>query len=77
MIINAEYTDTFAGEANYSWVKRVSFEMPEGASTLSVVRKAKALLGLAGVRARREDWGDTIALRPHNSCTVAFISFSY
>ena len=26
---SVEYTDTFAGEANYSWVRRAVVEMPE------------------------------------------------
>lgn len=70
----AEYTDTFGGEANYAWVNRVEFELPEDASDLAVVRKAKALLGLANVRCKREEMGDTIALYPRGSCTVLFIT---
>ena len=29
MTYNIEYTDTFGGEANYSWVRRASVAMPE------------------------------------------------
>ena len=87
-----EYTDTFSGEANYSWVKRGSVTMPElthyGYDGLhgygkanktmerELVKKVKAELGLTGVRCKRSDWGDTIELRPCGSNTVVFITFS-
>ena len=70
----AEYTDTFGGEANYAWVKRVEFDLAEDASDLAAVRKAKSLLGLENVRCKREEMGDTIALYPRGSCTVLFIT---
>ena len=75
----AEYTDTFGGEANYAWVNRVEFELPESASDLAVVRKAKALIGLNGVPCRRDCIGgdDTIALYPRGCCTVLFITPIY
>lgn len=72
----AEYTDTFGGEANYAWVNRVDFELPETASDLAVVRKAKALLSLSGVPCRRDCIGgdDTITLRPIGRNTVLFVT---
>ena len=73
----AEYTDTFGGEANYSWVTRKEFELPESASDLAVVRKAKALLGLENVRCKRGEMGETITLKPYGSCTIAFITPIY
>lgn len=75
MKIRVEYTDTFGGEANYSWVVRKEFEVPASASDLQIVRHAKKLLGLNGVRCTREDWGDMLVLYPHGSCTVVFITF--
>lgn len=69
-----EHTDTFGGEANYSWVTREEISLPDGASDLSVVRAAKAALGLSGVRCRRSDLGDLLELRPYGSCSVVFIS---
>ena len=71
-----EYTDTFAGEANYCWVRRAQVPYTEVSSDLAIVRKAKAAVGLTGVRCRRENWGDTIVLRPVGACTVCFISFN-
>ena len=89
---NYEYTDTFSGEANYSWVKRGSITMPElthyGYDGLygygkavrimerELVKKVKAELGLTGVRCKRETYGDTLELRPCGSNTVIFITFS-
>lgn len=77
MRVNVELTDTFGGEANYSWVKRASFDADEDASDLAIVRKAKAEIGLSGIRCKRRDFGDMIELRPQGYCTVAFISFDY
>ena len=73
----AEYTDTFGGEANYAWVRRVEFELPESASDLAAVRKAKALLGLENVRCNREEMGDTITPTPYGRPTIAFITPIY
>jgi hypothetical protein len=87
---NVEYTDTFGGEANYSWVRRVSVTMPElthygydgGTNYVKsnkvfereLMRKAKAAVGLTGVRGRKESFGDTIAFYPYGSCTVLFVN---
>lgn len=73
----AEYTDTFAGEANYCWVTKRTFFADGDISDLAIVRRAKALLGLSGIRCKREDWGDTIALYPCGSNTVVFVSAIY
>ena len=68
-----EHTDTFGGEANYAWVIREEISLPDQASDLSVVRAAKAALGLSGVRCRRSDLGELLELRPYGSCSVVFI----
>ena len=77
MKVNIELTDTHGGEANYSWVNRKSFEIDDKASDLSIVRKAKALLGVNGTKAnRRENYGDMIALWGlGGNCVVMFITF--
>jgi hypothetical protein len=72
-----ELTDTFGGEANYSWVQREEIELPPGSSDLQVVRAAKRALGLSGVRCSRSELGETIELRPYGACVVAFISPCY
>lgn len=68
-----EYTDTYAGEANYSWVKR--FTLTHKGTDRALVRKAKKALGLNGVRAKVYYHGDTIEVRPVGTCTVAFIYY--
>jgi len=88
-----EYTDTFAGEANYVWVRRASVTMPElthygydgGTNyakvnrvyTRELMRKAKAAIGLTGVRGVRSDHGDEIEFRPYGSSTVLFIAYRH
>lgn len=75
--VEIEYTDTYGGEANYSWVRRKTLTLPTDISDRALVRRAKAEMGLSGFRCRREDWGDAIALYPHGTCTVLFISTVY
>lgn len=88
---SVEYTDTFAGEANYCWVHRARVGMPElthygydGAHGFAkankayqreLMRRAKAAVGLTGVRGERADIGDTIEFRPYGMATVMFITW--
>ena len=87
-----EITDTFGGEANYSWVKRETIAMPElthygydGATNYAkanktynreLVKKAKYLEGWTGNRCRVEHWGDNIAIYPANACLVVFVTYA-
>jgi len=89
---NVEYTDTFAGEANYSWVRRAVVDMPEmthygydGGTNYGKVRrtyqrelmrKAKAEMGLTGVRGVTYHHGDMSEFRPYRSCTVMFVTWA-
>ena len=89
MEYDIEYTDTFAGEANYCWVKRATVNMPElihyGYDGLTnyvranriyereLMRKAKAAMGLTSVRGRKDSCGGVIEFHPFGSCTVMFI----
>lgn len=75
--VQFEYTDTFGGEANYSWVRRHEATFPADISDRALVRRAKAWAGLTGVPCRTENLGDLIALYPQGSCTVLFISAVY
>lgn len=88
---DVEYTDTFGGEANYAWVKRAVVTMPElthygydGGSGYAkankayereLMRRAKAAMGLTGVRGVTSSHGDTIEFHPYGSCTVMFITY--
>ncbi len=67
---NVEVTDTFCGEANYSWIRRYSIR----ARDLShAVRVGKAAAGYAGVRCNRSDFGDSVWLDPRGECVRIFI----
>lgn len=72
-----EYTDTFAGEANYGWVRRGTTLVPQNATRRSVVMAVKRELGLTGQRCRTTDHGDMIELRPVGFNTVAFATIEY
>lgn len=74
MTVTYELTDTFGGEANYSWCERGPVEVKENASDLAIVRAAKAAAGLSGVRCRKVDFGDLICLYPYGLCQVLFIN---
>jgi len=72
-----EITDTMGGEANYSWARREIITVPDNASDLTIMRRAKSALGLSGVKCRKSDYGDMIELRPIGMCQVAFITANY
>ena len=75
--IHYEITDTFGGEANYSWVKRGKIQCKPGedCSDLAAVRRAKKHAGWENLRCKREDYGATIVLRPVGRCIIMFIDF--
>ena len=77
MQYNVEYTDTFGGESNYSWVKRATIDAPDNATRATIVRRAKKAIGLTGLRGRTNDFGEMIEFRPYGYCTVLFITWSY
>jgi hypothetical protein len=77
LTLDCEFTDTFAGEANYAWVRRAEVELPDGATDRAIVRAGKAALGLTGCRCRTVNHGEQWELRPVGSLTVAFITVRY
>lgn len=94
-VYEVEYTDTFAGEANYSWVERDTITMPElthygytgstdgsfaranRVANREMMKRAKAAVGLTGVRGRTYHHGDASEFRPYRMCTVLFVTFKY
>ena len=88
---DVEYTDTFGGDANYSWVRRAVITMPElthygydGGTNYAKVnhiyerelmKRAKAEMGLTGRRGQTYHHGYMSEFRPYNSCTVMFITY--
>lgn len=72
IVWNVELTDTFGGEANYSWCRRQTIELPSDASDLAVMRAAKKAVGMNGVRGRTSDYGGSLEFRPFGACVVMF-----
>ena len=70
-----EVTDTYGGEANYSWVNRKSVWMEENASDLAIIRKVKNVLGLSGHRCRVTNFGDEFHIDPQGQCIRIFVTF--
>lgn len=83
-------TDTFGGEANYSWVKRGTIAIPEWdhfsdwdgngrrepkGYRAYVMRKAKRKAGLTGVRGRTYTVGDGYEFRPYGASVVLFVTY--
>lgn len=66
-----ELTDTFGGEANYTWVKRgtVKASTPRGA-----IRATKRALGITCRHTADRYSDDLLSLRFGSDCIVLFIS---
>lgn len=90
MAYSVELTDTFGGEANYSWVNRASIPSPEWtqfkdwdgngrrqprAFQRTVMRRAKAAVGMTGVRGVTHSYGDGYEFRPYRACVVMFVQW--
>jgi hypothetical protein len=69
-----EYTDTFGGEANYSWVQRATLGDSEETNR-QLAKRFKAEMGLTGVRGRSYWHGDEYEFRPYGMCTVLFARY--
>lgn len=68
-----EITDTSGGDANYSWVRRHTLNVPPKITDLALVRRAKRKAEWSGIRCKVSRYGDTIELRPVGVCCVLFI----
>ena len=72
---SVELTDTFGGEANYSWVHRVEITVPEHSSNRLIVRRAKKALDVIA-RHITSDMGDELWLNFPGHCIVMFITLN-
>jgi len=75
--VEVELTDTYGGEANYCWVRRATLTLPVGISNRAIMRRAKAAVGITGMRGEAINYGDTIDFRPYRACLVMFIIPAY
>ena len=75
MKVTVTQTDTFNGEANYSWANRYEFAINSEASQRNIVRKAKFLAGMTGVKADTYDYGESLTIKPRGYHQVIFVDF--
>jgi hypothetical protein len=75
MKVTVTQTDTFGGEANYSWANRYEFAVNPEASQRNIVRKAKFAAGMTGVKSDTYDYGDSLTIRPRGYNQVIFVDF--
>ena len=68
-----EFTDTFGGDANYSWVRRDTLKTKSTITRPALVRRAKSKMGITGAH-RLEILGEMLAIYPRGECTVLFIT---
>ena len=68
-----EYTDTFGGETNYSWVIRGEVNPPDS-DLKTALRKARKEIGLTGCKGDIQlCMGDFISWKPRGMCTLLMI----
>lgn len=75
LVVQIEITDTYGGDANYSWVRRSKIEGMEGKSDLAIVKAVKKQIGWSNIRCRVERYGDLIRLSPFRDAVTCFITF--
>lgn len=68
-----EYTDTFCGETNYSWVIRGELNTSDF-SLKTALRKAREEIGLKGCKGDIIlNTGDFLSWKPRGMCTLLMI----
>lgn len=73
-----EVTDTYGGEANYSWVRRHEVWVLSKSPRPMQVRKVKEVAGWTGQRTDNENYGDgEMRLNLRGACQVMFIRPDY
>ena len=69
------YTDTqWDGSPNYAWVRREVIDVDRDASQRTIMRKAKAAVGLTNVRGVTESLGGEYVFRPYGASVALFVS---
>lgn len=75
MKVRFELTDTFGGEANYSWVRREELKLPDGTGEALVNQLAREWAGWRGRRTTTELSNDTTIIRPRGLLQVLFVTW--
>lgn len=75
--LKIEVTDTYCGEANYSWVNRHEVWVLERMSSRERIRVAKAEAGWTGMRCKTENYGDSWTLYPSKLLQVMFVTVEF
>jgi hypothetical protein len=72
MIWNIEVTDTFGGEANYSWVERYKVDIDPEKSDLAHSRAIKQMSGYSDVDGKSYWNGDLYVFKPYKMNVILF-----
>jgi hypothetical protein len=75
MKVIVTHTDTFCGEPNYGWVNRYEFAMNRDAAQHNITRKAKAMVGMTGVKSDTYDYDTGLTIKPRGYHQVIFVDF--
>ena len=73
-VIKVEITDTFGGEANYSWVDRLEIAY-SNQSMRSILKTVRNHFGITCKLNKKEDYGDMIKYKFANACICMFITW--
>lgn len=74
--IEIEVTDTFGGEANYSWVRRHKIRIQSGATRNHITRAVKRATGYTGVPCTHNFMGTCGDIYPRGACIAIFWRFA-
>ena len=77
MLWKIETTDTFGGQANYSWVRREEIILPDGLTERQTIQALRTAAGLTGSGARTLSMGEGYEWRHPGACIVTFANPSY
>ena len=77
MKMKIELTDTFAGYANYSWVRREEVDYSEGMTDFQIRRLAKKTMDLTGIRGTWDSFSGSLRFRPYGICQVMHVDFDW
>ena len=69
-----EVTDTFGGEANYTWVRRAAVDLPARVTNRALIKAVRQLAGWpVTVRVTVSPMGDSWEARPAGLNQIAFV----